>query len=52
MSKILFSPREDEIHMFKTPCNVLFIIYSRKQFEVFMKRNFLPQFFDFIRKVS
>ena len=26
VSKILFSPREDEIHIFKPPCNVLFII--------------------------
>ena len=25
-SKILFSPREDKIHIFKPPCNVLFII--------------------------
>ena len=26
VSKILFSPREDKIHIFKPPCNVLFII--------------------------
>ncbi len=26
MSEILFSPREDKIHIFKPPCNVLFII--------------------------
>ena len=28
VSKILFSPREDKIHIFKPPCNVLFIIWS------------------------
>ena len=34
VSKILFSPREDKIHIFKPPCNVLFIIYrSRKKFK-------------------
>ena len=27
MSKILFSPREDKIHILKPPCNFLFIIY-------------------------
>ena len=27
MSKILFSSREDEIHIFKAPCHFLFIIY-------------------------
>ena len=27
MSKILFLPRENKIHIFKPPCNVLFIIY-------------------------
>ena len=26
VSKILFSPQEDKIHIFKPPCNVLFII--------------------------
>ena len=26
VSKILFSPRENKIHIFKPPCNVLFII--------------------------
>ena len=26
VSKILFSPGEDKIHIFKSPCNVLFII--------------------------
>ena len=26
VSKILFFPREDKIHIFKLPCNVLFII--------------------------
>ena len=26
VSKILFSPREDKINIFKPPCNVLFII--------------------------
>ena len=26
VSKILFSPREDKIHIFKPPCNVLLII--------------------------
>ena len=26
VSKILFSPREDKIHIFKPPCNALFII--------------------------
>ena len=26
VSKILFLPRENEIHIFKLPCNVLFII--------------------------
>ena len=25
-SKILFSPQEDKMHIFKLPCNVLFII--------------------------
>ena len=26
VSKILFLPRENKIHIFKPPCNVLFII--------------------------
>ena len=26
VSKILFLPRENKIHIFKLPCNVLFII--------------------------
>ena len=26
-SKILFSPREDKVHIFKPPCNFIFIIY-------------------------
>ena len=29
MSKILFLPRENKIHIFKPPCNVLFIINYR-----------------------
>jgi hypothetical protein len=29
--KIFFSPLEDKSHIFKPPCNVLFIIYSPKQ---------------------
>ncbi len=34
MSEILFSPREDKIHIFKPPCNVVFIIYcSCKQYK-------------------
>ena len=28
VSKILFSTRENNIHIFKLPCNVLFIIRS------------------------
>ena len=28
VSKILFSTRENNIHIFKLPCNVLFIIWS------------------------
>jgi hypothetical protein len=31
VSKILFLTREDKTHIFKPPCNVLFIIYSPKQ---------------------
>ena len=27
-NKILFSTRENNIHIFKLPCNVLFIIWS------------------------
>ena len=30
MSKILFLPRENEIHIFKPPRNVLFIIKTKK----------------------
>ena len=28
VSKILFSPREDKIHILKPPCNVLFIVVN------------------------
>ena len=28
MSKILFSPLEDKIHIFKPPCNILYIQYN------------------------
>ena len=31
MSKRLFSQREDKIHIFKPPCNFLFIIYIQLQ---------------------
>ena len=30
VSKILFSTRENNIHIFKLPCNVLFIIWSEQ----------------------
>ena len=29
VSKILFLPRENKIHIFKPPCNVLFIIFPK-----------------------
>ena len=31
MSKILFLARENKIHIFKPPCNVLFIIIYRQK---------------------
>ena len=30
VSKILFLPRENKIHIFKPPCNVLFIIQTKR----------------------
>ena len=30
VSKILFLPRENKIHIFEPPCNVLFLIIDKK----------------------
>ena len=33
VSKRLFLPRENKIHIFKPPCNVLFLLYRQKDID-------------------
>ena len=46
MSKILFLPRENKIHIFKPPCNVLFIIYRQKDIDKVIEGNDQNYFID------
>ena len=52
MSKILFLPRENKIHIFKPPCNVLFIIYIDMLMTAFLmiSRRFPTTFRGFPKK--
>ena len=40
MSKILFLPRENNIHIFKPPCNVLFNVYGQKDIDKIIEGNY------------
>ena len=47
MSKILFLAQENKIHIFKPPCNLLFIIYVVVQFYPWFKFYF-PMFWGMV----